>query len=114
MRKIEQWMIDTVTSQRLASSDKLMNDGLTAIKDNTMVCTRLRYDRVAVTTVYLHGNMIAQLSNGEWGFKLAGWNTPTTKSRINALAKHWNRTGVHQKNKLLFSGDKQINVHDWF
>lgn len=114
MRRIEQWMIDTVTSQRLASKAKLMNDGLTATKDNTMVCTRLRYDGKTVSTVYLHGNMIAQLSDGAWGFKLVGWNTATTKSRINALAKHWGRAGVHQKNKLLFSGDKQINVHDWF
>lgn len=114
MHKIEQWMIDAVTSQRLASKNKLMNDGLTATKDNTMVCTRLRFDGKAVSTVYLHGNMIAQLSDGEWGFKLAGWNTPTTKSRINALAKHWNRVGVHQKNKVLYSGDKQINLYDWF
>lgn len=114
MRKIEQWMIDTVTSQRLASSDKLMYDGLTATKNNTMVCTRLRFDGKPVSTIYLHGNTIAQLSDGEWGFKLAGWNTPTTKSRINTLAKHYGRSGVHQKNKVLYSGDKQINVHDWF
>ena len=117
MRKIEVWMIDTVTLQRLASKDKLMNNGLdalTATKDNTMIRTRLRCNSIAVTTVYLHGNMIAQLSDGEWGFNLAGWNTPTTKSRINALAKHWGRAGVHQKNKVLYSGNKQINVHDWF
>lgn len=114
MRKIEKWMIDAINSQRLASKGKLMNDGLTSHNDNTMICTRLRHDGEAVTTVYLHGNLIASYSSDAWGFTLHGWNTPTTKSRINALAMHYGRSGVHQSKGKLFSGDKEINKYDWF
>ncbi len=38
------------------------------------------------TGVYLHGNNIATFyDNGERFFSLAGWNTVTTRSRLNAL-----------------------------
>lgn len=114
MRKIEQWMIDTIESQRLAHPSDLMNDGLTATRENTKVTTRIRQDNEAVTTVYLHDNMIAQFSKQSWGFKLAGWNTPTTRSRINALARHWGCNGVHQSKGKLFSGEKEVNSIDWF
>lgn len=113
MRKIEQWMVDSINTQR-EQVGKIWFDCLESTKDNTKVLTRYRPDGEYVTTVYLYDNMIAQYSSGSWGFNLAGWNTPTTKSRINALAKHWGRAGVHQKNKVLYSGDKQINLHDWF
>lgn len=35
--------------------------------------------------IWLHGNKIAQFSYGLWSFTLAGWNTPTTRSRLHAL-----------------------------
>lgn len=114
MRKIEQWMVDTIKSQRLADSNKLKYDGLTNTQANTMVCTRLRSDYVAVTTVYLHGNMIAQFSGNNWGFKMCGWSTNTTKSRINALARAFGRDGVHTKQGKQYSGDREVNTYDWF
>lgn len=113
MRKIEQWMIQAIQAHR-DQIGKVFFNSLESTEGNTRVTTSYSNDGQYMTTVYLHGNMIAQLSDGEWGFKLAGWNTPTTKSRINAVANHWGRAGVHQKNKVLYSGDKQINVHDWF
>lgn len=38
-------------------------------------------------TVYLHGNAIAHGRTGHFpaSFRLAGWNTVTTRSRLNAL-----------------------------
>ena len=114
MRKIEQWMCNTIQSQRLADSNKLKYEGLTNTQGNTMVCTRIRSDYVAVTTVYLHGNMIAQYSGDAWGFKMAGWATPTTKSRINAIAESFGREGVYTKAGKHYSGDKEVNAHDWF
>lgn len=89
MRKIEQWMLDTIRNQRGDSFDgyTLKNVNFEACNDNTRVTTRTREDGKLITSVYLYGNLIAQLSQGEnWGFKMCGWNTPTTRSRINALA----------------------------
>lgn len=95
MRKIEQYMLQTIETQR-GQIGKVFFSTMESTKGNTKITTNYRNDGQYVTTVYLHSNMIAQFSGGQWGFKLAGWNTPTTKSRINAIAKHWNRSGVHQ------------------
>ena len=94
MRKIDIWMIDTIIRQRASNTDALLYDGVVSTNTNTMVSTRIRYDGEKVTNIYLHGNMIASYSTGEWSFTLQGWNTPTTKSRINALANQWGRSGV--------------------
>lgn len=114
MRKIDLWMIDAIIRQRASNTDVLLYDGVVSTRANTMVSTRIRYDGEKVTNVYLHGNMIASYSTGNWGFTLQGWNTPTTKSRINALALHYGRAGVHQSKGKLFSGEKEINEFDWF
>ena len=114
MRKIEQWMIDTIQTQRAKEPSILMYDGVTSTNDNTMVCTRLRYDREIVTTIYLHGNLIASYSGGEGGFKMCGFPTQTTKSRINALALAFGRNGVYTKNGKHYSGNQEVNDYDWF
>lgn len=113
MRKIEQWMIDSIKLQR-QQIGKVWFDRLESTKDNTKVLTRYRPDGEYVTTIYLYDNMLAQYSSGSWGFKLAGWNTPTTKSRINTIATHWDRPGVNQSKGKLLSGEKEINKYDWF
>lgn len=38
-----------------------------------------------VTKVYLHGNLIAKRVNAKWLYSLCGWNTLTTRSRLNVL-----------------------------
>jgi hypothetical protein len=76
VRKIEQDMVAAILA------GKGFNRG------NTCVTVHDRYDGVTVTSVELHGNLIAQASSYDgdmWGFKLCGWNTPTTRSRINAI-----------------------------
>lgn len=114
MRKIEQWMVDTIQTQRIANPQTLTGDGVTDTKDNTLVCTRLRYDHEIVTTIYLHGNLIAACSGGAWGFKMCGFPTQTTKSRINALALAFGRDGVYTKAGKHYSGNQEINDYDWF
>lgn len=104
MRVIEAKMVEAV---RTGSSMK---------SGNTEVITRTREDGARITTVYLHGNMIAQ--NGTiagWRFRLAGWNTPTTRSRINALLQVLEVSGrVHGvKGQPQFNG-KPIDQHEWF
>lgn len=71
MRKIETWMIQ-------ALRDKTLD----AKKGNTRVYARPDGGHF----VELHGNTIAHLSHdGRLRFTLAGWPTPTTRSRIQAL-----------------------------
>ena len=103
MRKIEAKMVAAVLT------------GGTLKDGNTEVTTRTREDGQRVTMVYLHGNMIAQ--NGTiagWRFRLAGWNTPTTRSRINALLQGLEVPGrVHSVKGQAHFGGKPINHHDW-
>lgn len=41
--------------------------------------------RVEAGEMYLHGNKIAKLENGNLYICLCGWNTLTTRARLNAL-----------------------------
>lgn len=59
--------------------------------------------------VKLHGNTIAVRRDGQWAFTLAGWPTPTTRSRINALARAF-RPGLHVNQ----SGGNQIVTEGCF
>jgi len=43
--------------------------------------------------IYLHGNLIAWKRRGAIFISNRGWETPTTKSRLNALG-----AGIYQKN----------------
>ena len=58
--------------------------------------------------------MIAQGDAFDWGFKMCGFPTLTTKSRINAIAKAFGRAGVNTKNGKHYSGNKEVNAVDWF
>lgn len=73
MRKIEEAMVRAV---RTRTSRKF---------GNTEV--RCQAGRIVVL---LHGNRIAECRDHQWYFCLAGWPTPTTRSRINALAQGLN------------------------
>lgn len=106
MRKIEADMIKTIKDQRDAVALREA-DRLTKTLANTQVITGLREDGNVITTVYLHGNMIAQGDPFKWGFKMCGWATPTTKSRINALANAFGHAGVYTKKGKHYSGDKK-------
>ena len=74
MRKIEAKMVAAV----LAGGR--MKDGNTEVVTGASL-----FACQIVTSVYLHGNLIAQNGGKGWGINLRGWNTPTTRSRVNAL-----------------------------
>ncbi len=60
------------------------------------------------TYVRLHGNVIARrIDGGPWEFNLCGWNTPTTRSRINAIAREFGRQPVQQ-----YRGEPTVTVQD--
>jgi hypothetical protein len=51
-------------------------------------------DANGIARVFLHGNEIARLNhgNGMLGLTLAGWPTPTTRSRVNVLLRTFANT----------------------
>lgn len=59
--------------------------------------------------VYLHGNLIFQNVGGVESFTLAGWNTVTTRSRLNALGVY-----VSQKNWQPIYDGKVIKSWEWY
>jgi hypothetical protein len=71
MRKIEQEM------------NRALRNRETLWKANTSVS----YDTDGLAIVRLHGNIIAYETEACWFVSLSGWNTPTTRSRLNALAQ---------------------------
>lgn len=62
-------------------------------------------------TVWLHGNAIVKRDpDGLVRWSLAGWNTPTTRERVNGIAN----AGVRQlKFKPVLNG-QVIKSSDWF
>ena len=66
-------------------------------KSNTMV----RYDKAEnMSSVYLHGHRIADYchTKGKAWISSCGWETNTTKSRLNALMSEFDLGGIFQKN----------------
>jgi hypothetical protein len=47
--------------------------------------------------VYLHGNPIAQIDSKTVEVCDCGWNTPTTKSRLNVILHEFCKAGIYQK-----------------
>jgi hypothetical protein len=71
MRKIEQLMIDALRARRNFKSG------------NTQVMSYPDHDAAEIR---LHGHVIGVISHGKYlTLSNAGWLTPTTKSRLNAL-----------------------------
>lgn len=83
MRKIEQNMLNAV--------DTLRHNRATASwsSDNTVV-TNHDTSGGQATEIMLHGNHIATISpSPSLHVCLCGWNTPTTRSRLSALIRHF-------------------------
>ena len=62
-------------------------------------------------TVWLHGNAIVKRDlDGLVRWSLAGWNTPTTRERVNGIAN----AGVHQVAFEPVLNGQVIDSSDWF
>ena len=68
--------------------------------------TSVSVDNEGNQFVTLHGNLIAQISNfGDIKLSSCGWQTVTTKSRLNAILDTFlSGIGVYQKNFEWFIG----------
>jgi hypothetical protein len=108
-RKIENEMI------------RAINRGQDWSKDNTRVHHDPVIDGVEVE-VYLHNHLIAKrYKGGGWRFTLAGWNTRTTRSRVNALINTFvtPRAGVRTCRgdvlvTLASGSEVRMGSDDWF
>ena len=93
MRKIEQQMNSAIRYKQNFT------------KDNTMV----RYDKAEnMSSVYLHGHRIADYchTKGKAWISSCGWETNTTKSRLNAILEEFvPERRIFQKNWQWFVSD---------
>ena len=79
-------------------------------KDNTEVMYSSSRD---VSCVYLHKNLIATIDDNTVEIYDGGWQTTTTKSRLNAIINglcDGRMFGVFQKNYQWFIKDAVVNV----
>ena len=99
MRKLEKQMNQAIRGQRNWAGS------------NTTVFTT---DNGLESTVYLHGNHIATYKHVDRSIEIldGGWQTVTTKSRLNALCSEFAvGDGVFQKNWQWFISDRLSGVN---
>lgn len=89
MRKITQIVVGAFLSGKAISHGNTCTDG---------------------KSLFLHGNKIAEFKeDGQLYATLAGWNTNTTRERLNALPG----ARFHQKNFAPYFHDKLIDSKEW-
>ena len=95
MRKIERQMQDAIRNRV-----EYWNSGNTAVET----------DNEGNQFVTLHGNLIAQISNfGDIKLSSCGWQTNTTKSRLNAILDTFlSGIGVYQKDFVWYIGGDEF------
>ena len=95
---------------------QIEKDMLAAIAQTGHVDWRQSNTRVYATggivEVYLHGHKIAHrghVNDTGWHYNLCGWNTPTTRSRLNALGAN-----VSSKAGIPHVLGRPVPVNGWF
>lgn len=91
--------------------EKLMNDAIVARKDWRLDNTEVTHID-GISEVRLHGNLIAKVGDDFIQLFDGGWQSNTTKSRLNAILNvhGCNFDGVFQKNFQWFFHDSNRSV----
>lgn len=98
-RKVEQEMLKAI---RLRTSAELGN-------------TTVQVNEEGTVTVSLHGNQIAKLyKSGMLNISLAGWDTPTTRSRLRAILSEQGHSLSHVGGVTVFNGRTRVPLTGWF
>ena len=86
-------------SSQMRKIEKQMCDAVQSNKDWKSANTEVVTQQDGVSTVYLHGNKIAEIGDDFMTIFDGGWQTTTTKSRLNALCQEFciAGEGVFQK-----------------
>lgn len=102
MRQIEKKMVAAIKARKNFKSG-----------NTEVTMTRNEHLGKCTAMVYLHDNLIAKISFGPENvvaqFTLAGWNTNTTRSRLNALG-----VGISQCNWAPYHNCKAISSKGWY
>jgi len=100
MRKIERQMCDAIANEQDWR------------KDNTEVINFYNDDKeLVVTSVYLHGNLISEVTNNAVTIFDGGWQSVTTKSRLNAIINRFCNSmtdGVYQRQHVWYLKDNNV------
>jgi hypothetical protein len=99
MRKIEVEMLQAVCERRSWRSANTRVEVISFAHSNPPL------DRV---NVYLHDNLIACVTPKSVTINDCGWQSPTTKSRLNALLSELCNVGIYQRNKQWFCQQGEI------
>ena len=75
---------------------------------NTMV-EHLIQPHMTSTHLYLHGNEIARLSNNVLTLSSCGWETNTTKERLNGLLRQYGNKIIRQKEGVWYLYDSFLS-----
>jgi hypothetical protein len=87
-----------------------MNQAISASKNWRVANTEVINEN-GVSTVKLHGNKIAEVSDNSITLFDGGWRTVTTKSRLNAILRTFgDGDGVYQKKGTWFISTAQGDV----
>lgn len=81
--------------------EQQMNDAISESRDWKSANTQVQYEEGnCISRVYLHGNLIAEIGEGFIKLFDGGWQSNTTKSRLNAILSEHGIAGegVFQKN----------------
>ena len=115
MRKITQ---DSIKAFLNESNFKRGNTEVSVIYIDTNFDSNAPYKPLTVVTdLLLHGNIIATATkkfiNGKYETSItmdsAGWQTNTTKERLNGLLQYLNAGGIYQKNFQWYYNDEYWN-----
>lgn len=102
MRQIEKKMVAAIKARKNFKSGN--TEVTMTLNEHLGKCTAM---------VYLHDNLIANISFGPENvvaqFTMAGWNTNTTRSRLNALG-----VGISQCNWAPYHNGKAISSKGWY
>lgn len=82
MRKIEKEMLAAIVTKKRYSND------------NTLV----EVETDGTIKVYLHSNLIAEISDTSIWLSDAGYESNTTKSRLNCILSHFDQPTIYSKN----------------
>jgi len=98
---------------------KIEQEMQTAIRNRTdwkKSNTSVDVDSEGFTSVRLHGNRIAEIEpNGDIILSSCGWDTPTTKSRLNAVLDCFvSGCGIFQKDFTWYVGNLNTPFFDGF
>jgi len=79
--------------------ERLMNTAISACKSWKSANTEVVTETDGISVVYLHGNRIAEIGDDFIRLFDGGWQSNTTKSRLNAiLSAHGAGESIFQKN----------------